>query len=35
MRLPCLELEVSWLYWSEEKPNHGLKTVGENSSEDI
>ena len=28
MRLPCVELEVSWLSWSEEKLNHVLKTDG-------
>ena len=29
MRLPCVELEVSWLCWSEEKLNHTLKVDGD------
>ena len=29
MRLPCVELEVSWLCWSEEKLNQVIKTDGD------
>ena len=35
MRLPCVELEVSQLYWSEEKLNHLLKTDGDKLFKDL
>ena len=35
MRLPCVELKVSELCWSEEKLNHALKTDGDNLFKDL
>ena len=35
MRLPWLELEVSYLCWSEEKLNHVLKTGGDKLFKDL
>ena len=35
MRLPCIELEVSWLCWSEEKLNHVLKIDGDKLFKDL
>ena len=35
MRLLWVELEVSYLYWSEEKLNHVLKTNGDKLYKDL
>ena len=35
MRLPCVELEVSQLCWSEEKLNHVLKIDGDKLFKDL
>ena len=35
MRLPCVELEVSYLCWSEEKLNHVLKIDGDKLFKDL
>ena len=35
MRLHCVELEVSYLCWSEEKLNHVLKIDGGKLDEDL
>ena len=35
MRLPCVELEVSQLCWSEEKLNHVLKIDGNKLFKDL
>ena len=35
MRLPCVELEVSQLCWSEEKLNHVLKVDGDKLFKDL
>ena len=35
MRLPWVELKVSWLCWSEEKLNHVLKTDGDKVFKDL
>ena len=35
MKLPCVELQVSWLCWSEEKLNHVLKIDGDKLLKDL
>ena len=35
MRLPCVGLEVSHLYWSEEKLDHVSKTDGDKLFKDL
>ena len=35
MWLPCVELEVSWISWSEEKLNHVLKTDSDKLFKDL
>ena len=35
MKSPCVELQVSWLCWSEEKLNHVLKIDGDKLLKDL
>ena len=35
MKLPCVEIEVSWLCCSEEKLYHELKTVSDKLFKDL
>ena len=35
MKLPCVEPQVSWLCWSEEKLNHVLKIDGDKLLKDL